>query len=182
MYVCVCMQGCNTLYYSQLGDIYYVTVQQTDEPRVDTVFNHTQYVTDIPLICNTLEPWCDYCNTTKYDHPVLPHPNYTCSFTTEVDLCTLDDNLLANETFCVNADINSTTATITTTEVASGRNLLKALKIDEIGERRVYTELCHQGLTYLGIYVLFSMLLNRKENHRVFSRRRSKQGEEKCER
>jgi hypothetical protein len=129
------------------------------------------YVTDIPLVCSTLEPWCDYCNTSKYDHPIaLPNPNYTCAFTTTVDLCTLDDGLLANETFCANAGVNSTTATVTSTDLALGSNLLKVLAIEEIGEQKVYGVLCRQAGAYLGVYVLLRLLLNRKENHRLLAR------------
>lgn len=178
------VQGCNNLYFSQLGDIYYATVQQTDQPRLPTtVFNNTVQVTDIPLLCpaNTSESsflttsWCDYCNTSQFDHPILlPNPNYTCSFTTVVDLCTLDNGLLENETFCVNADINSTTATVTTSEVLQGRVLLKILDIEEIGEEKVYRVLGHQAGAYLGLYVLLCVLLNRRENHRLFARRKNK--------
>lgn len=117
--------------------------------------------------------WCDYCNASQYDHPiVLPNPNYTCSFTTVVDLCTLDDGLLANETFCVNADLNSTTATVTTTDLLLGHTLLNILQIEEIGESKVYRVLWHQAVVYLGAYVLLCVLLSRKENHRLFAKKK----------
>jgi hypothetical protein len=162
-------QGCNNLYYSQLGNRYFASVQQSNEPKIETQYNNTLYVADIPLICDTVESWCDYCNTTQYDHPVLPHPNYTCSFTTTVDICTFDNGLLANESFCINADINSTTATVTTTEVAEGRSLLQGLAIEEIGEAKVYRILFHHAAAYLGIYIILRLLFNRRKSHRWFN-------------
>lgn len=161
--------GCNNLYYSQLSDKYFASVEQSNEARINTTHNHTVYVTDVPLICNTLTPWCDYCNTSHYDHPIVfPNPNYTCSFNTVVDLCELDDGAFENKSFCVKAASDSNVTT--TTEVANGRALLESLAIVEIGEERVYWVLCRQGGFYLGLFVLLCSLLNRKENHRFYSR------------
>ena len=143
-------------------------MEVSDEPRIDTTFNSTHYVTDIPLICNTVESWCDYCNTSEYDHPIIRNPNYTCSFTTEVDLCTVDDGLFENNTFCRDVDPNSTA--VSTKKLARGSALLEALAIEEIGEKKVYYVLCHHAASYLAIYIVLYVLLNRKENHRLFSR------------
>lgn len=77
--------------------------------------------------------------------------------------------MLENTSSCVNQGINSSTATVTNTEVALGRNLLSSLAIEEIGERKVYGVLCRQAGAYAAIYVILCLLLSRKENHRIFS-------------